>query len=110
LWVLGGWLIVSHAFYLKSVERILSGLGTGMLLFIVFSNWLAHFLPLTFAFWMAAGIVLVLGLAAAWRTPGRRKLYLGDLQAWPLLGISGPDCSLHSSNAVWQSDEYLHCR
>jgi hypothetical protein len=85
LWALGGWLIVSHAFRLKSIERIASGLGTGMLLFIIFSDWLAQFLPLPTAFWSASGLVLALGLAAAWRSGRRPRLSLHDLKAWPLL-------------------------
>src|SRR5512139_965992 len=85
LWILGGWLIVSHAFHLKSVERVLSGLGTGMLLFIVFSNGLAHFLPLTLAFWVSSLTVFGLGVVSAWRSPLYSKLSRQDLRAWPLI-------------------------
>ena len=110
LWVLGGWLIVSHAFHLKSIERIPSGLGTGLLLFIVFSDWLAHFLPLTFAFWTASGVVLVLGLVAAWRAPGRGKLYLKDLRARPLLValVSLTLLFTYIQRGLAIFDEYLH--
>jgi hypothetical protein len=85
IWVLGGWLIVTHAFRLKSLERIASGVGVGLLLFIVFSNWLAHFLPLNLAFWGAAVLILTIGVTTAWRSSRRPWLEASDLRAWPLL-------------------------
>ena len=110
LWVLGGWLIVTHAFRLKPVERIVSGLGTGMLLFIVFSNWLAHFLPLTLAFWGAAGITLAIGMLAAWRSSHRPWLELRDLRAWPLLVAIALLTLLFTwiQRGLGIFDEYLH--
>lgn len=84
-WALGGWLIVSHAFRLRPIERIVSGMGAGMLLFIVFSNGLAHFLPLTLAFWGAAGLILAIGVTTALCSSRRPWLDVSDLRAWPLL-------------------------
>ena len=110
LWVLGGWLIVSHAFHLKTIERVLSGLGTGLLLFITFSNGLAHFLPLTTAFWAASGAVLALGIWSAWRSSRRRLLDLADLHVWPLLlaflALSLLFTFIQRGLAIF--DEYLH--
>lgn len=85
LWALGGWLIVTHAFRLRPIERIASGMGAGMLLFIVFSNWLAHFLPLTLAFWGAAVLILAIGVTTAWCSSHRPWLEVSDLRTWPLL-------------------------
>lgn len=110
LWASGGWLIGNHAFRIKPVERILTGLGTGLVLFIVFSDWLAHFLPLTFAFWAAAGAVLALGLVAAWRSPRRPRIDWKDWRSFPqllaLLGLTLLFAYILRGLAIF--DEYLH--
>ncbi len=54
VWMIGGWLIVSHAFKLRSTERMITGIATGFLLFIGLSNLLAHVLPIRWAFWASA--------------------------------------------------------
>jgi hypothetical protein len=110
LWFLGGWLIVTHAFRLKPVERIVSGLGTGMLLFIVFSNWLAHFLPLTLSFWGAAVLILAIGVMTAWRSTHRPWLNASDLRAWPLLVAMMVLTLLFTwiQRGLGIFDEYLH--
>jgi hypothetical protein len=64
----GGWLLVSTAFRLKREERLLTGLASGWLLHIVFSNLLAYVLPLPAAFWGASLLVLLLGLFSAGRS------------------------------------------
>ena len=83
IWWVGGWLICAHAFRLHSRERILAGLGTGMLLFISFSNLFAHFIGLPVALWVGGSLVLVVGLIASWRVGGRIYLERADLRAWP---------------------------
>ncbi|MDX1436174.1 MAG: hypothetical protein R3335_05145 [Anaerolineales bacterium] len=85
LWALGGWLISTHAFRLRSRDRLISGLGTGLLLFIILSNLLANFLPLPAAFWLGAGSTALIGLLAARRSGRRPFLSKADFQAWPLL-------------------------
>ena len=66
LWAGGGWLIAARIFSLKRQEQTIIGIGLGLVL----SNWIANFLarivPLAYAFWLSALIVLVLGLALAW--------------------------------------------
>ena len=88
-WAVGGWLIISHAFRLRSSERLITGLATGFLLFIALANLLANFLPLSAAFWSAAVLILSGGLFLAWRSPRRfdlrgRDLWLDwrDLTCW----------------------------
>lgn len=109
-WMLGGWLIVSHAFHLKTIERIASGTGTGMLLYIVFSNILAHILPLTLAFWGAGVFILTLGVAAAWRSSHRPWLAVSDLRAWPLLAAMVMIILIFTwiQRGLAIFDEYLH--
>jgi len=82
-WWLGGWLIVTHVFRLRPGERLLAGLASGLLLFIVISNLLAHVLPLTIAFWGASVFLVILGSFAAWRSKIRPIFQKEDLQAWP---------------------------
>lgn len=111
-WSLGGWLIVKHAFRLRPVERLVSGLATGLLLFISLSNLIAHVLPLPLTFWVAGGSILLAGLALAVgaelnrsdkdhliiatrpsgfpQTPKVFALYREDLRQWSqLLALAG---------------------
>ncbi|MBN1147691.1 MAG: hypothetical protein JXA78_10585 [Anaerolineales bacterium] len=83
LWCAGGWLLCVHAFPLRSSERLFSGIGTGLMLFILVSNLAAHVLPLQIAFWVAAGLVFLLGMFVAWRSPLRPRFPVTDLQVWP---------------------------
>ncbi len=110
-WATGGLLIVIHAFSLKPRERLLTGIATGFVLFLTLSNLLARLLPITFAFWTASILVLMAGVALAWRDRGRR-LYLdrGIWQAWPqllFLGmIAGVFTLILRGLAIF--DDYLH--
>jgi hypothetical protein len=82
--VIGGWLIASHAFKLKSRERVIVGFGLGLALTLWLSNLLGRWLPPQIAFWGAAGLVLLLGLLSTiWSD--QPFLDKKDLQAWPLL-------------------------
>lgn len=62
MWAMGGIWIGRSAFNLRKNEQLIAGLGVG----IVLENWLANFLgqilPLPMAFWVAAGLVLIIGL------------------------------------------------
>jgi hypothetical protein len=88
-WWLGGWLIVTHVFRLRPGERLLVGLASGLLLFIVFSNILAQLLPLPIAFWGASVFLVILGFIAAWRSDIRPVFHKEDLQAWPQFLVLG---------------------
>ncbi|MEA1977214.1 MAG: hypothetical protein U9N80_04880, partial [Chloroflexota bacterium] len=83
LLTMGGWLLSTHAFKLKSRERVIVGFGLGLALTLWFSNLLGRWLPPQIAFWGAVGLVLLLGLLSTiWSD--RPFLDKKDLQAWPL--------------------------
>lgn len=71
LWSVGGVWIVRRAFNLRKNEQLLVGLGVGM----IAENWLANLLgqvlPSLAAFWLAAWLVLLVGLGLHW--PSLRK-------------------------------------
>ncbi|MGC1379115.1 MAG: hypothetical protein WA821_22995 [Anaerolineales bacterium] len=73
LWTLGGWLITARIFDLPTRERGLISLAVGLTLGTWFANWLARFMPTTFAFWGAALLTVVIGVALAW--PLTRDLF-----------------------------------
>ena len=76
LWTLGGWLMTVHAFDLPAHERGLVSVGLGLVSGTWLANWLARFLPVSYAFWGAAVLTVALGLALAW--PLRRELFSRD--------------------------------
>jgi len=109
---LGGWLITTHLFRLRSRERLLTGLAVSFLLLIVLVNVLAPLIrrvipeidsgaALTISFWGAGAFILGLGILARYtaRKPDGRRLELPfrdnwidkeDFGAWPqLLGVGG---------------------
>ncbi len=86
-WAVGGWLLVTHAFRLHRLERMVSGLAVGFLLFISLSNLAAHFLPLTLAFLGASLMILLAGAACAWHSRlatvvGERRLARHPSTGW----------------------------
>jgi len=86
----GGWLLCARVFKLRSRERLIAGLATGLLLFILFANLLAQLFTLSLAYWGAALLVLGLGLASVWRSPTPLSALLQDLHACPaLLALAG---------------------
>jgi hypothetical protein len=67
LWACGGVLLTAAVMRPHRRERLLVGLGVGLLLFVALSNGFARVLPTTTGFWAAALIIFLLGLgAAAW--------------------------------------------
>ena len=88
----GGWLIATHLFALRPRERLVSGLGIGLLSYIVLSNLLAHFLSFSIASWCASLLILGLGILFAWRSSNKPWFSKIDLQSWPqvlfILGIT----------------------
>lgn len=73
LWALGGWLITARTVNLPARERGLISLGIGLVLGTWFANWLARFMPTTLAFWGAALLTVLLGIALAWPLTGARQ-------------------------------------
>ena len=90
MWWTGGWLLTTHTFRLHSRERLITGMATGLLLFITLSNLLSHSLPVPYPFWGASTLILAMGLLAAWKSARRPWLYLDDLRFWPqVLALAG---------------------
>lgn len=82
---LGGWLLASHAFRLRSNERLVTGLALGVVLYAWFINLIGRWLSPELVFYISALVVLALGSVFAWRSPQRPWLDRRDLSAWPLL-------------------------
>jgi len=78
-WALGGWLLVSLGFRLRSSERLLGGIACGLLLFITLSNLLAHLLPISAAFWAASLSILIGGALAATHPLYRSRIMWSDV-------------------------------
>ena len=87
LWAIGGWLLVSQVFHLKRRENLVVGFASGFLLFIVLSNLLAQIIPLTFAYWLAAFMVLLAGFLSAVLPKKQQSFDFSTLKAWPQLLI-----------------------
>ncbi len=81
IWV-GGWLLCIHVFNSRQRERLICGLASGFLLFILFSNLLAQVLPLSISYWISSLLILGLGTIATWRSSIRPRLPLKDLKVW----------------------------
>ena len=90
-WWVGGWLLVTHVFRLPARERLLSGLATGLVLFIVLSNLFSRlfgaWLPLPVSFWSASMIILAAGLVASWRASLPARFNWSNLRYWPHLVV-----------------------
>src|SRR5512135_3029821 len=66
LWGVGGWLMTFRWFDLEPHERGLIGFGIGLVIANWIGNFVARFLPLPVAFWVAALLTLAIGIFAAW--------------------------------------------
>lgn len=84
---LGGWLLASHAFKLKKNERLIAGLGLGVVLSAWLANIVGRWLPANLTFWVAPIVLLLAGALAAWRSPQRPVIDRKDLQIWPWLMV-----------------------
>lgn len=65
LWAAGGWLLVVHSGRFLKRERLIMGIASGMLLYILIGNALGHWFPAYPAFASAAIMVFVIGLWAS---------------------------------------------
>jgi hypothetical protein len=88
LWIAGGWMLASSLFRLRRGEAGMIGLGLGLVLQVWAANLLAHILPIDFAFWLSAGLVLAGGFLARFRIePALRFTLSSTVFQWLTLGI-----------------------
>lgn len=88
-WVLGGWMLVAQSRRFHRRESLIAGIASGLLLFILISNLLSHFLYPYIAFVIAATLILASGLWVTLRS-GRRFFHRSDLKVWPqILALAG---------------------
>lgn len=80
IWCLGGWLLARHAFRLMSGERLLVGFGLGLVVYLWIVNLLGRVVSPTLSFILSAILVLLLGLAFAWK--GERPVL--DWRDWKI--------------------------
>ena len=85
-WLVGGWLLATHAFRLERRERLIVGMGLGLVPYLWFVNVLGHSIPAGLTFVLAGVMVLLIGIIFAWK--GERPwLDWRDLKIWRLLVI-----------------------
>src|SRR3990172_10785920 len=82
---LGGWLIASHAFRLERRERLIVGLGLGVVLYTWLANILGHWLAPNLAFALPGPLLLTVGVALSWRRKQAPWFDREDLRIWPWL-------------------------
>jgi hypothetical protein len=82
---LGGWLLATHAFRLTARERLIAGLGLGVVLYTWCANLIGHWLSPWWTFAGAALLVLIIGGLFALRRKDGPLLYKEDLAIWPWL-------------------------
>jgi hypothetical protein len=81
---LGGWLLATHAFRLERRERLVAGVGLGIFLYVWLINLVGRWLTPVLAFTFPAVMVLLIGVAFAWKG-ARPLLDWRDLQVWSLI-------------------------
>jgi len=88
IWVVGGWLLATHALRLKSQERIIVGFGLGLVSYLWFINLFGRWISPIWIFSGSTILVLGLGLVFAWKGE-RPVLDWRDLSSWRwiLLGL-----------------------
>jgi hypothetical protein len=106
----GSWLMVGRLFQLRPAEKLLAGMASGLILFIMLGNLLAHILPVELAFWGATALILLAGLASAWRTSFRSWFSRSELKGWPVLAVLLAFTLLFTgiNRGLAIFDDYLH--
>ncbi|MCL4531116.1 MAG: hypothetical protein M1282_17125 [Chloroflexi bacterium] len=61
-WIIGGWLLVRRSGRFSKREQLVAGMASGLLLYIMLGNAVAHFLPLYFAFALTSILILLFGV------------------------------------------------
>ena len=83
LWSVGGIWIVRRAYNLRPNEELITGVGVGLILQNWAANLAAYVLPPLTAFWLAAGVVLLAGLAFSWKAIRSDWRTLFNLPVYP---------------------------
>ncbi len=79
LWGIGGWLLTVRWFDLESYERGFIGFGLGLVIANWIGNFTSRFIPMQFAFWVAALLTLALGGFSAF--PFNREFIVGHFKS-----------------------------
>ncbi len=104
---LGGWLLVSFHFNLDKHERVLTGLGLGLVIFLWLSNALGRWLPPSLTFLVSGLIVFAAGLIPYLRR-SRPALSFSDwnIPVWLIMGLVLGWMFLRVSIGTGMFDEY----
>jgi len=84
LWIIGGWLIATHAFQAEKKERFILGIGVGLVCYLWLVNLVGRWLEPGLAFFLPAILVLVLGVMYAWKSD-LPFIDLTDLSVYPAI-------------------------
>jgi hypothetical protein len=85
-WLIGGWLLATHVFNLEELERLIIWIGLGLLPYVWFVNVIRRWLTAVPAFVLAGILVLVIGVAFAWKSE-MPFLDLSDFESYHLILI-----------------------
>ncbi len=61
-WVIGGWLLVRRSGQFLKREQLVSGIASGLLLYVMLGNAIAHFLSVYPAFALTSALILIFGI------------------------------------------------
>lgn len=88
MWGLGGIWLLKSAFKVEKKTESFFGVLLGFILQVFTANFLAKALPVSWAFWLSAGMVFLAGLIAALKTGGWKTLLPHvHVGLWLLLGM-----------------------
>lgn len=82
---LAGWLLATHAFRMQGRERLIAGLGLGVVLYVWLANLLGHWFSPEITFLLPALILLLVGVLFGLRRREGPWLDRQDLTVWPWL-------------------------
>ncbi len=88
-WALGGWMLAAQSGRFRRPESLVAGIASGLLLFILISNFFSHFLYPYLAFVISSALILIVGVWVTLRSV-RQFFHRSDLRVWPqILALSG---------------------
>lgn len=75
-WIIGGMWLVKATFKLHSEEEMIIGIVVGLAAEVIITNFVARLVPLNFASWISALLVLLVGFLLVWRKLSLRNLLI----------------------------------